>query len=511
LKRRLKGGLAGRLSACLSACIAAVSLSACFTVGPDYKRPEVLLPTTWPNQMPHPEEVVNTQWWHAFGDPDLDALILEALHQNTDLRVAILRVELFDARLEITNASGKPQASYSANGSREQHSREQPETLNITKDAEYNSFSLGPKVSWEIDLWGQIKREQEKAVAELVGTKASQRGVMLTVVCNVASSYVQLLALDRSLEIAQATLKNRQSTLDVTIAKQKGGSATQITVEHARAELEQARSAIPPIEQQIAITEYSLATLVGRNPGPIKRRTLRDLKMPRIPKVLPADLLEGNPAVMAEEQTLIAANAGIGVAKGDYYPNISVSAALGLQSDDLRYLFAKDARTGSIVRGLTGPLWTAGKLEGNLRQAKSIYQQQVEKFLQSVQTALQDVDTAMVSNLKTTEQTEAISREVQAQQEAVRLTQLRYEGGQSTLLDVLEAQRQVLSAQSAESHGQSQEFVTLVSLYKAIGGGWMEAENQQRVAKDDAAAASAAAAESAQIFERAASAPAYIH
>jgi multidrug efflux system outer membrane protein len=474
------------------ACLAAATALGCSTVGPDYKRPPVPIPAAWSSELADAADVANTSWWEAFRDPDLNELIRMALEANKDLRIALFRIDQFDARLQISNSAGKPQAGYSASVEYKRKSQEQLNELAISGNPSYNAFNVGLNVSWEIDLWGRIKRANEAALAELMSTQAAQRGVMLTVVCGVATSYVQLLGLDRELAIARQTLKNRQTTLDVTIAKQKGGSATQLTVERARAAVEEASSGIPEIERRIASTEFALSSLVGRNPGPIKRRAIDELAMPTIPQGVPSDLLTRRPDVMAAEQSLVASNARVGVAMGEYYPTISLTGALGLGSDQLRWLLARDARTGEMARGLVGTLYSAGRIEGDVREAEAVQRQMAERYLQSVQTGLQEVETALVSRAKTGEQVVALGRQVKSLQEATRLTQLRFEAGESTVLDVLDAERQVFAAQGQQAQGWREQFAALVSVYKAMGGGWMVEQNKLRAAKAAAPAASVA-------------------
>lgn len=463
--------------------LAVPALTGCYTVGPDYKRPVVPLPTEWRSVVTDAADVANTRWWEAFGDAQLITLIDSALESNRDLRVAVLRIEEYDARLQINKAKGKPQVTYAGDGQRKRRSEETPSLRSISAAPEYNIFSAGFEASWELDLWGRIKRSNEAARASLMSTEASQRAVMLTVVSAVANGYVQLLGLDRELELTRDTLKNRRDVMALLELKQKGGSATLMQVQQARAAIEAIETTVPDIERRIAQSENSLAVLLGRNPGAIERGRLDKLLLPNVPQGVPSDVLDRRPDVLAAEQSLIAANANIGVAKGQYFPTISITAALGVASDDLRWLLASTARTGGLSRGFLGTLWSAGRIEGDVREAEAIQKELTEGYLQAVQTGLQEIDDSLVYRSKTSEQVVAVGREINTLNDVVRLSRLRFQGGESTYLDVLEAERQVISAQAQASQITRDQFAALVSVYKAMGGGWMAEQNKLREAK----------------------------
>ncbi len=324
------------------ACAAAVGLAGC-TMGPDYKRPEVPLPTAWrTSDTLDAADVANTTWWEAFGDPDLTALIETALDSNKDLILATLRIEQFDAKLDISRSANYPQLTYATNTDRERRSQEKPNGLQPGASPTLSDFDIGAAFSWELDLWGKIKRSNEAALADLLSTQEARRAMMLTVVTSVATGYVQLIALDKELALAQLSLKNRRDALELTDQKYKGGSATLLNVAQARAVVEQEAARIPQIESQIATAENALSSLLGRNTGHIQRRAIDTLELPRVPQGVPSDVLRRRPDVLAAEQNLVAANAMIGVAKTAYFPTLSLTGALGLGSDELKYLWAED-------------------------------------------------------------------------------------------------------------------------------------------------------------------------
>jgi len=449
-------------------------------VGPDYKRPEVPLPTAWRAEPLDAADVANTAWWEGFGDADLTALIQAALEANKDLRVATYRVEEYDARLQVTNAASYPQVTYNVSGTRAQRSQEQPALLRPGTPPSYNSFAIGANFGWEVDLWGKLKRSNELARAELLSTEEARRAVMLTVVSAVATSYVQLLGLDQQLALARQTQTNRQSSLDLVEKKYKGGSATRLAVAQARALVDEIAANVPQLEREIASVENALSVLLGRNPGRITRRGIDKLALPRVPQGVPSDVLTRRPDVLAAEQTLVAANARIGVAKAQYFPTISLTGALGLASDDLRWLLARTARTGEVNRSLLGTLFDAGRIAGDVRQAEAVQKQMVERYLQAVQSALQEVEDALIYRAKSGEQIGALNRQVESRQEVAKLSRMRFEGGESTYLEVLDAERQVYAAQTQQSSSWRDQYLALIAIYKAMGGGWMVEQDKLR-------------------------------
>lgn len=487
--------VAGGRSRAAAALFAAL-LAGC-TLGPDYKRPDLDLPSAWRAEPHDAADIANTEWWKAFGDPLLDALIEDALQANKDLRLATHRIAEFNARLQVSRSAAYPQVSYNALAERQRFSEERPTGgggLQSGVGPIVNNFAIGAVFGWEIDLWGKVKRANEAALAELLASEASRKGVMLTVVSDVATAYVQLLDLDQELAFAHQSVKNRREALDITVIRQLGGSATLLSVEQARVSLEAEQEQIPPLERDIAIVEAALSQLLGRNPGPVVRRKMDELTLPQLPAGIPADVLARRPDVMAAEQNLIAANARIGVAKTGYFPTLSLAAAIGLATDNVRWLFAETARTGLLGAGLAGPIYNAGRTEGDIRQAEAIQQQMQVRFEQSVQTALREVDDALVTRSKAGQRELVLDRQTVSQREISRLSRMRFDGGQSTLLDVLDADLKLQSAEKLQAQSRRDTFLALVSIYRAMGGGWM-VEYERRHAPPDPAVAAAATAQ----------------
>jgi len=476
------------------ACAAVVVLlSGCTTLGPDYRRPDLPLPQTWRSAQPDARDAADTAWWRAFGDPSLDALISSAIDANKDLMLATLRVEQFDARLQISRADARPQAGYMASAKHQRYSEQRPVLLPPRIDPIQDAFELGTNLSWELDLWGRVRRANEAARADLMASQDARRAVMLTVVTSVATSYVQLLALDHELELARQARKNRGDALALVEKKYEGGAATRLDVAKARAAMYDVSVAIPDLERQVATLENAISLLLGRNPGAVARGTLQGLVLPPVPQGIPSDVLARRPDVMEAEQNLVSANARIGVAKAQYFPTISLTGLLGLGSNELGNLLQHSATTGSVGAGLLGTIFSGGRIKGDIRETEAIQKQMLVKYQQAVQTALREVEDALVFRAKAGEIATAGEQQVAALRDALQLSSARYDGGQSSYLDVLDAQQDLYEAQDKQVERQRDTYLALVSIYKAMGGGWMLEQDRVRAAPEAAATDTAAA------------------
>ena len=468
-------------------------------MGPDYKRPNVPLPATWRVDLKEAADVTNTAWWNAFGDQDLNNLINQALTANLDILIAAARIEEFDGKLESVNSHYFPHIGYDVGFERDQRSNEVPELLRPGQPTTFNQWRYQGTISYELDLWGRVRRSYEAARAQLLSTEDARHTVMLTVATSVASTYIELLQRDRELEIAKQTLESLQATISLTERKYHGGSATDIDVARARAEFEDQAAVIPDVERQIAILEDSLSTLIGRDPGPIPRGRLDQLVLLPVPGGIPADVLTRRPDVLAAEQNLIAANAAIGIAKTEYFPTFSLTSAYGQSSDQTQWLLAKTARTGVLAIDFIGPIFTFGRVEGDVKKAKAQTKAATDRYLLTIQTALKEVDDALVFSKKSKERVAALDRHVAAQQDVDRLAKIRFEGGSFTDLEVLIADRKVYGAQNEEVYGVRDEYLALISVYKAMGGGWMVEHDKQVADESHASVQAPSATASAQI------------
>jgi outer membrane protein, multidrug efflux system len=488
-------GAISRLQRAAWGCLTAGALAGCLfpPMGPNYKRPTVPLPTAWRVDLTEAADVTNTAWWMAFGDEHLDDLISQALAANADLLIAAARIEEFNGKLETSNSHYFPQLGYDVGFERDQRSQEVPELLRIGQPITFNQYRYNATISYEFDLWGRVRRSYEAARAQLLSTKEARHTVMLTVVTTVAASYIQLLEADRQLEIAQQTLASFQATLTVTDQKYHGGSATDIDVARARADVEDQAAVIPEVERNIAFLEDSLSTLSGHDPGPIPRGRLEQLVLTPVPGGIPEDVLARRPDVLAAEDNLIAANAAVGIAKTEYFPTFALTSAYGQSSDQTPWLLATTARTGVLAIDFIGPIFTFGRIEGDVKKAKAQTKAERERYLQTIQNALKEVDDALVFDEKARVRVAALDRHVAAVQEVDRLARIRFEGGSYTDLDVLDADRKVYASQNEEIYGVRDEYLALVSVYKAMGGGWMVEQDKQLAAKSGAGAPAASA------------------
>lgn len=463
--------LAGFVALLLSGCV----------LGPNYRRPTMPLPQTWRTAPGEATGVVNTAWWEGFQDPDLNALIKQSIDANKDLLQATERVKEFEAKLKITGADRFPQIQYGTSAEREHYSVESPQTQGILAQPTQNAFEVGTSVNWEFDIWGKMRRANEAALADLLSSEYARHAVMLTVVSNVATSYFQLLALDSQLSLAKQTLKNRTDALKLIDTRYKGGSASKMAVLQAQSAVDEVWVEIPDLERQIATLENALSLLSGRNPDEIIRHHGDDEPaMPAIPGGVPSDVLARRPDVLEAEQNLISANARIGVAKAALFPSISLTGLLGFASSDLDALTNRDAAHASIGVGLLGPIFSGGKLSGQVHEAEAYQRELLIKYQQTIQTALADVNNALVFDAKAAEMEKRGVEQVATLTELTKLAQVRYDGGQSDYLEVLTAERDLFNAESQQVNRHRDSYLALVSVYAAMGGGWMVEQDKLR-------------------------------
>ena len=443
-------------------------------VGPDYKRPEVLTPTDWRNGPEARDSLGDLGWWQLFKDPALHELITTAVVANRDLQVAVARVLDSRAQLGVARAAQFPQVN--ASGSY-QYTRPFSKNSPMAQGAEIftgDDWQAGMDLTFELDLWGRLRRGTEAARAELLASEETRRVVLMTLVADVARTHFDLLELDDELEIARRTLQTRQASLELQRRRFGQGLSTQLDVERAEAEVAVAAGTVPDLERRIVQTENGLSVLLGRNPGPIARGTPLDGQRlpPEVPAGLPSALLERRPDIRQAEQTLVAANARIGMAKAEYFPKISLTGMLGVESVSLSDLFTGGSRFWSIGPTMTVPLFTAGRTSNTVRGFEARQQQAATQYLQTIQQAFREVEDALVFHRKVREIRTERERRVAATRRALSLATLRYERGLSTQLDVLDAQRQLFIAELDLASTTRDQLTAVVQLYKALGGGW---------------------------------------
>jgi multidrug efflux system outer membrane protein len=453
-------------------------LTGCMTVGPDYKRPAIDTPVAWRFEEKEARDLANTVWWQQFNDPVLNGLVSTALEQNKDLLIATARIEEFFGRYFSTRGDQFPSAGGNADAFRQRLSEKGFSRFD-GKDNPYNQYEAFLNAGWEIDFWGKYRRATEATRAELIGTEEGRRTVVLTLVSAVAASYVDLRSLDKQLEITQRTADSRKGTLELFQLRFQNGIISEVDLSQAESEYEDALARLPDIERAIGQTENALSVLLGRNPGSIPRGLPLDaLILPVVPAGVPSELLERRPDIRRAEQTLIAANARIGVAKSLYFPTISLTGAFGTVSTDLSSLFTASSRAWNYGVPVSVPLFTAGRIGGEVKAAEAVQQQALYGYQQTIQNAFREVDDALLDRGKSGQRLDALSRQLKALNNYARLARMRYDEGYTSYLEVLDAERTLFNIELAHTTGQNVLFRSLINIYKAMGGGWVDQAEQ---------------------------------
>ena len=462
----------------IAAGVMAAVLGGCM-VGPNYHRPAVETPAAFRFEPLDARDTANTRWWEQFGDPVLDDLIREALAGNKSVQIAAANIEQAAGVLQQTRAQLFPQVTYTGEAARQRLSEATATgPLPPTIANPQNSFQLFGGASWEIDLWGRIRRLSESARANALASVEARRGVVLLLVASVGTTYVQLRSLDAQLEVARQSLASYGEALRLFELQFQHGQVSQLNVAQARSQYETAAAAIPPIEEQIVATENALSVLLGRNPGPIARgRSVLDLALPNVPAGLPSELLTRRPDILQAEQNLIAANAQIGAARALYFPTISLTGTLGVESANLSKLFTGPAKIWSYAGSITGPIFTAGAVAGQVHQAEAGQQAALLAYQSAIQNAFADVENALVTRGKAPEQLAAQERLVTALRQYAYFARLQFDAGYAPYLTVLNAQQQLFPAELNLAQLRASVLQAAISVYRAIGGGWViEAE-----------------------------------
>lgn len=455
--------------------ICVLMLTGC-AVGPNYKRPPVTVPDSYRGVAPDVPKQTNPsigdeKWWVVFQDPQLQGLIREALAQNYDVRIAATRVLQAQAVLGITRADQFPTISGGASASSERF----PATK-ITPPFETSPTEVNLSLFWELDFWGKFRRATEAARANLLATEWGQKAVISTLVSNVATSYFQLLELDAQMEISRRTLATRRESLQLTQVRANGGNTSMLDVRQSEQLVYTAAATIPSLERQIEQQENLISILLGKNPGPVTRGRplVENAILPTVPAGLPSSLLERRPDILANEQQLAAANARIGVAKAAYFPQITLTATAGYQSTALTNLFTGPAGFWSFGGALLQPIFTGGKIRSNVRLTEAQQQELVLTYQQSIQQAFREVSDSLIAYRKNQEFRAQQELVVTAAQDATRLSNMRYEGGVTSYLEVLDSDTRYFDAQVALAQAQLDERLALVQVYNALGGGWQQ-------------------------------------
>jgi len=444
-------------------------------VGPNYKRPAVNVPPTYRGLTPEEaaksdaRSLADEKWWEVFQDEQLKELAKTALQQNYDVRIAATRILQAQAQLGITRADQFPTVAGGVAGT----SLRNPQTK-FLRAYETSATQVSGNLAWDLDFWGKYRRATEAARADLAASEWARREVITALIANLAGAYFQLRALDLQLEISQRTLASRQDSLRLTRLLADGGSTSMLDVRQAEQLVFTAASEVPTLEQQIEQEENFISTLLGNNPAPVPRgrKLTEQAHPPVVPAGLPSSLLERRPDVRQAEEQLISANAQIGVARAAYFPQISLTATAGFQSSALTSLFTGPAGLWNFGGTLAQPIFTAGKLRSNVRLTEARQQEFLLGYEQTIQGAFRDVSDSLVAYRKTQEFRQQQELLVASAEDAARLSHMRYNGGVASYLEVLTNETNYFSAELGLVQAQLNERLTLVQLYRALGGGW---------------------------------------
>src|SRR5438552_5894251 len=446
-----------------------------------YERPLVKTPDTFrgANAVAPTDQtsIGDLKWFEVFKDEELQKLVRTAFVQNYDLRAAVARINAARANLGLARSDQFPQFDASVDLATTRASRNGPVGASgqAGRTRSFGSVLLN-LLNFELDVWGRLRQQTKAARAELRASEEDRKAVMTIVVGDVATGYFSLLELDSELDIDKRTLATREDSLRLIKLRQQGGVATMLDVRQAEELVYQASETIPDTERAIEQTENQISLLLGSNPGPITRgqALTQQPELPVVPAGLPSSLLDRRPDIRAAEENLAAQHALVYAAKAAYFPRISLTGLLGFQSNQLSSLFTGPSRAWTFVPQITQPIFTAGRLKSNVKFVKEQQELALVQYQQTIQTAFREVSDALVQYRKV--------KEIRTQQELLvttlrdrsRLAYLRYQGGVDTLLNVLDADRDLFNAELSLTQTRRNELLSLVQLYKALGGGWQQ-------------------------------------
>ena len=459
----------------IGALLSALLISGCM-VGPRYSKPDLTVPGMFRSQISASDSTsfADLPWWDVFEDMALRALITEALANNYDLQVAVAKIEQARAMVGQAQSQGRPQVGYEAFAQGQNALIPQ---LRSPDTVTYGAFGGLLNAAWELDVWGRIRYTTEAARANLFAQEDVRRGVILTLVSEIAAGYFRLLELDRELAIAEESARVYKGTLDLFTSRYDAGRDSRLPVERAQAAYDSSNADIQNLRREIAQQENAISTLVGAYPRMIARgRSLAEQDPPETPLGSTTALLQRRPDILAAEQTMIGANAQIGVAVANYFPRIGLSAFLGGQG-----IVAGGNWAGfglwNLALSAAGPIYSGGRLEEEYRERQAFWDETVARYKQTVLVAFRETSDALVSQETLAMRRTALESQVRALQQSSELALLRYESGRASYFEVLEAQQQLFPAQDDLAQTMRDQLVAVVNLYKALGGGWHESDS----------------------------------
>ncbi|MCD4832600.1 MAG: efflux transporter outer membrane subunit [Bacteroidales bacterium] len=449
-------------------------------VGPNFTKPQINNPTAFVNDSTFPtdsivydsaynDSIMNLVWWEQFQDTTLQKLIKTALDNNKNYLIAISRIEEARASLGYTRSDIYPSVNIGADATRT--------NFNGTSQIDaYSAYSITPSISWEIDFWGKLRRANESAKASLLATEFGRQKIMTSLISDVIGSYFLLLDYNARYEISVKTHASRKEYMEIIQARFDKGIVPEIDLNHSQIQEAQAESSIYLYQRLVSKTEYALSILLGKTPGKITKGLIlkEQIVPPEIPPGLPSDLLKRRPDIKEAEHYLVAQNAKIGMAQAMRFPSISLTGLLGVASGDLSTLTSQDAGVWAVSGGLLSPVFQFGKNKQRVEIEKNRTNQALLVYEQTFLVALREVEDALVDIATLKEELKARKRQVQAAEKAAELAKLRYDKGISSYLEVLESNRQLFDAELVTTQTFEMYLIAYVSLYKALGGGWLE-------------------------------------
>jgi multidrug efflux system outer membrane protein len=447
-------------------------------VGPDYKRPEVKPVEDFRSQIGPSEatSLADLGWWQVFDDKALQGLIVTALEHNYDLELAADRVEQSRALVGVAASQLYPQIGYQGFAGREKTFVPLEQAGgNLT----FNAFGGLLNLVWELDVWGRIRRSTEAARANLFAQEYVRRGVMLSLVSDVAASYFSLLELDRELAIAQESSRTYKQTLDLFTQRYQFGKDSKLPVARAQAAYDSSLASIASLKRAIVQQENAISILLGAYPEEISRGSrLTEQAAPHTPLGLTTDVMQRRPDILQAEQDVVGSNAQVGVAVAGFFPRIGLSALYGAQSPNMNHLLDNSFSIWNIAGGLAGPIFQGGQIIETYYAQQALWEGTIAQYKQTVIVAFREVSDALVAQTTLVDQRQALEHQVSALQEAVELALLRYNAGRASYFEVLEAEQLLFPAEDALAQTQRDQLFVVVNLYKALGGGWNLSDTQ---------------------------------
>jgi multidrug efflux system outer membrane protein len=443
-------------------------LTSC-AMGPDYKRPKLPAPESFRMTETEGASIANLPWWQLLRDDELQNLVRIALEENKDLQQAVASVEEFQARLSSARFDYIPQASVSANAPLARLNK-----INIPGFPTFTSYYLQGNLNWELDVWGRVRRANEAARADLLAREENRRAVILSLVSGVAQAYFDLRQFDMQFDIAKRTLQSWEESVKIAQARLRQGLIPKLDADQFEAERANAAARSAELERQMIQKENELSVLLGRHPSAIPRGQMLTEQMmpPEVPAGLPSELLQRRPDILQSEQELAAATARIGVAQANRFPEITLTGILGVASPQLSNLFGSGTKFGAAGLGLAGPLLNAQTLGYEQRAVEAQARQVLAQYEKTVIVAFREVEDALVAVRTARTQARAQETQVTALRSALHLAELRYKGGLANYLDVLTAKRSLFDAELSLAATRRLHLVSIVQLYRALGGGW---------------------------------------